>query len=101
MLIGEIEQKTNIRVKNIDDYETYINTIDVDYDAEDVAFTGCFYILNTPEFDKVNRSQSGKITDFEQDIVEYTGNNCYIPTGGSCFIKCINHLTDKDYTEEL
>ena len=36
-----------------------------------------------------------------QEIVEYHGQNCYIPTSGMCFIKCINYFTKKDYTEEF
>ena len=102
MLVGEIEQKTNIRFKNVDDFESYINAIDNSgYDSEDVIFTGWLYKLNTPEFKKVNRSQYGRGTDFKQDIVEYIGNNCYIPTSGICFIKCINYFTKKDYTEDF
>ena len=102
MLVGEIVQKTNIRFKNVDDFESYINAIDNGgYDAEDVIFTGWLYKLNTPEFKKVNRSRYGKGTDFKQDIVEYIGNNCYIPTSGMCFLKCINRFTKKDYTEEF
>ena len=98
MLIGEPEQKTNIRLKNDDDFETYINAIDnTGYDSDDVIFTGWLYKLNTPEFKKVTRSQYGKGTD----IVEYIGNNCYIPTSGNCFMKCINYFTGKDYTEEF
>ena len=51
MLVGEIEQKTNIRFKNVDDFESYINAIDnKGYDSEDVIFTGWLYKLNTPEF---------------------------------------------------
>ena len=96
MLVGEIEQKTNIRFKNVDDFQSYINAIDNSgYDSEDVIFTGWLYKLNTPEFKKVNRSQYGRGTDFKQDIVEYIGNNCYIPTSGNCFIKCINYFTKK------
>ena len=91
MLVGEVEQKTNIRLKNVDDFESYINARDNSgYDSEDVIFTGWLYKLNTPEFKKVNRSKYGRGTDFKQDIVEYIGNNCYIPTSGNCFIKCIN-----------
>ena len=102
MLVGEIEQKTNIRFKNVDDFERYNNAIDNSgYDTEDVIFTGWLYKLNTLEFKKVNRSQYGKGTDFKQDIVEYIGNNCYIPTSGNCFIKCINYFTKKDFTEEF
>ena len=59
------------------------------------------YKINTPELKKVNRSQYGRGTDFKQDIVQYIGNNCYIPTSGNCFIKCINYFTKKDYTEEF
>ena len=33
-----------------------------------------------------------------QEIVEYHGQNCYIPTSGMCFMKCINVFTKKDYT---
>ena len=32
----EIEKETNIRFKNFDDFETYINAIDVDYISEEV-----------------------------------------------------------------
>ena len=49
----------------------------------------------------VDRSQYGRSTDFKQDFVEYIGRNCYIPTSGKCFIKCVNHLTGIDYTEFL
>ena len=40
MIIGPVEHKTNIRFKNMDDFERYINAIDIDYDSEDVIFTG-------------------------------------------------------------
>ena len=43
MIIGPVEYKTNIRFKNMDDSERYINAIDVDYDSEDVIFTGYVY----------------------------------------------------------
>ena len=75
MLVGEVEQKTNIRFKNVDDIENYFNAIDNSgFDSDDVIFTGWLYKLNTPEIKKVNRSQYGRGTDFKQDIVEYIGN---------------------------
>ena len=40
MTIGPIERKTNIRFKNMDDFENYINAIDIDYDSDDVTSTG-------------------------------------------------------------
>ena len=30
MIIGPVEHKTNIRFKNMDDFERYINAIDID-----------------------------------------------------------------------
>ena len=37
MLIGEVEQKMNIRFKNVDDFENSINAIDNSgYDSDDV-----------------------------------------------------------------
>ena len=101
MIIGATKHKTNIRFKNMDDFENYINAIDVDYDSEDVTFTGYVYKLNTTHFKVVKRSAYGKGTNYMQEIVEYHGQNCYIPTSGMCFIKCINYFTKKDYTEEF
>ena len=101
MNIGHIEHKTNIRFKNMDDFERYINTIDIDYNSEDVTFTGYLYKLDTPQFNVVKRSAYGKGTNYMQEIVEYHGQNCFIPTSGMCFIKCINYFTKKDYTEDF
>ena len=101
MIIGPVEHKTNIRFKNMDDFERYIKAIDIDYDSEDVIFTGYVYKLNTPQFKVVKRSAYGRGTNYMQEIVEYQGQNCYIPTSGMCFIKCINYFTRKDYTEEF
>ena len=55
-IIGPVEYKTNIRFKNMDDFERYINAIDIDYDSEDVIFTGYVYKLDTPQFKVVKRS---------------------------------------------
>ena len=102
MTIGEIKQKTIIRFKNGNDFETYNNAIDIGgYDSEYVVFTGWLYKLSTPEFNKVNRSQYGRGTDFKQDFVEFIGNNCYILTSGNCFIESIKYITNKDHTEEF
>ena len=57
MLIGELEQKTNFRCKIVDDFEININAIDNGgYGSDDIILTGWLYKLNTPEFNKVNRS---------------------------------------------
>ena len=101
MIIGPVEHKTNIRFKNMDDIERYINAIDVDYDSEDVTFSGYVYKLDTPQFKVVRWSAYGRGTNYMQEIVEYFGQSCYIPSSGMCFIKCINYFTIKDYTEEF
>ena len=102
MLIGEIEQKTNSRFENVDVFEIYINSINNGgYDSEYVIFTRWLYKLNTPKYKKVNRSQYGKGTDFTQDIVENKGKNCYIPSNGNCFLKCIIFFAKKDYTKNF
>jgi len=59
MIIGPIEHKTNIRFKNMDDFESYINTTGVDYDSENVTFTGYVYKLKTHQFNVVERSVYG------------------------------------------
>ena len=66
-----------------------------------IFFTRRLYKLNTPEYNEVNRSQSGSGTDFKQDIVENKGNNCFVRSSTKCFKKCIIHLTAKKYTEDF
>ena len=98
--IGDPIKPTNIRFRNIDDYESYINTTDDGYDAEDAIFNGYIYEINTPQFNKVNRSQYGNGCDFKNEIIKYRGNNCFIPTKGYCFVKCGNFLTGQDYKQQ-
>ena len=98
--VGDQIRQTHIRFRNTNYYEAYINSIDQDYDSEDAIFNGYIYKLNTPQFNKVNRSQYGNGCSFDKIIIEYRGNNCYIPTKGYCFIKCLNFLTDRDYKQQ-
>ena len=80
MIIGPFEHKTIFRFKNVDDFESFINAIAVNYDSEDVTFTGHIYKLNTPQYKIMKGSAYGKGTNFMQKFVEYHGQNCYIPT---------------------
>ena len=64
MVTGPVEHKTNIRFKNVDDFERYIKAKIVDFEIEDNSFTGYVYELNTPQFNKVDKSQYGRGTDF-------------------------------------
>ena len=97
---GDQIRQTHIRFRNISDYEAYINAIDQDYDSEDAIFNGYIYKINTPQFNKVNRSQFGNGCSFDKIIIEYRGNNCFIPTKGYCFVECVNYLTGQDYKQE-
>ena len=96
---GQIRQ-THIIFRNIEDYESFINAIDEGYDAEDAFFNGYIYKLKKPPFNKVNKSQYGNGCDFKHEIIEYRGNNCFIPTKGYCFVKCISFLTGQDYKQQ-
>ena len=95
MIIGPIEHKINIRFKNMDDFESLINAIDVDYDSENVTFAGYVYKLNTLQIKIVERSAYSKGANYMQEIVEYNGQNCYIPTSGKYFIKGIIYFIKK------
>ena len=72
MNIGPIEHKTNIRFQSMDDFERYIKEIDVDYESEDVTFTGCVYKLDTPQFKVVRRSAHAKGTNNMQEMLNIT-----------------------------
>ena len=98
--VGDQVRQTNIRCRNMDDFESYINSIDEGYDAEDAIFHGHIYKINTPICNKVNRSQYGNGCDFKHEIIEYRGNNCLIPTKGYCFVKCFNFVTGQDYKQQ-
>ena len=92
MIIGPFKQKTNNRFKNMDDFESYINAKDIHYDSEDVSSTGYDYNLNTHQFENFQRSAYAKGTTYMQEIVEYHGQNCCIPTSSHC----ISFFTKKD-----
>ena len=88
--VGNQIRQTHIRFRNISDYEAYINSIDEGYVAEDAISNGYIYKIKTAQFKKVNKSQYGNGCVFKHEVIEYRGSNCYIPTKGYCFVKCIN-----------
>ena len=96
---GQIRQTHN-RFRNIDDFESYINSIEEGYDAEDAIFNGYIYKINTPHLNKVSRSQYGNGCDFKHQIIEYRGNKCFIPTIEYCSVKCINFLRGQGYKQQ-
>ena len=75
--VGDQIRQTHIRFRNMVDFESYINSIDEGYDADDCIFNGYIYKLDTPIFNKVNRSQYGNGCDFKHEFFEYRGNNFF------------------------
>ena len=105
-MIGELSIsdhicQTHISFRNITDSESYFNAIDQDYKSEDANFKGHTYKIDIPQFKLVNGSQYEICCDFKHEITEYRGNNCFIPTKGYCFIKCINYLTNFDFKNNI
>ena len=98
--VGDQIRQTHIRFRNIADYEAYINAIDEGYDAEDSIFDGYVYKIDTPQFNKINRSRFGNGCNFHKKIIECRRNNCFIATKGYCFVKCVKYLTGDDYKQE-
>ena len=74
--VGDQFRQTNTRLRNIDDFEAYINNIDENYDSDDSIFNGYIYKLDTPQFNKVNRSLLWKSegVSFKQAIQELKNN---------------------------
>ena len=100
LTINGIKKKTNMRFKNTTDLKSYIEKVDEKYDGDDVVYEGDVFQLNQTEFKPIKRSNYGKGSNHLFDIEEYVGTNCYIPTGKNCFVKCINYITEKDYTQQ-
>ena len=94
--IGDQIRPTRMRFRNNDYYETYIKTIDQDYESDDSIFIGYFCKINTPQFNLVNRSQYGNGCNFKKEIIEYRGNICFNPSKLYCFIECIKNLIGGD-----
>ena len=80
--IAHQTRETHIRFRNIDDFEAYINATDQDYESDDGIFNGYVFKLNAPQFNLVSRSRCGNGCDFKHGIIEFRGNNCFIPTKG-------------------
>ena len=90
-----IKEKTNLHFKNMNDFESYFEKIDLKNDGEDVVFEGHTFQLTQPDFKPIEWSNYGKGCNHLFDIEEYFGMKCYIATGRNCFVKCINYLTGK------
>ena len=101
LVFGDQLRTTHIGFKNVIDYEAHINAIDQVCDSDDASFNGYIYKINTAQFSLANRSQYGNGFDFKHGIIKYQGDNCFIPTIGYCFVKCINFITGEEYKQHL
>ena len=51
-------------------------------------------------FKRITRSDHGRGANEFNNILEYEGENCYIPSGNACFPKCNNYIFKKDFSME-
>ena len=95
---GEID--TNRFFKDSDELTKFIDKILDKYDDHpSIYYTGNIYRY-FKNYKRINRSEHGRGANEFNNIEEYKGNNCYIPSGNGCFLKCINYIFDKDFSIE-
>ena len=51
-------------------------------------------------FNQTKRSNYGKGCAAFNNILEYKGQLCYIPTGNDCFSKCLEYVYKRDFSNE-
>ena len=91
---------TNRFFKNSNELAKFIDKILDKYDDHpSIYYTGNIYRYFR-NFKRVNRSNYGRRADEFNDIEDYEGDRCYIPSGNGCFLKCINYIFDKDFSTE-
>jgi hypothetical protein len=81
-------------------FENYRNSFNSSSDETKYQFTGNVR-YGEDEFKRLRRSKHGKGEDFRFEIMEYEGENCYIPPAGNCFIRCYLHQEKKKMNELL
>ena len=95
---GEID--TNRFFKNSDELAKFIDKILDKYDDHpSIYYTGNIYRYFR-NFKRVNRSDHGRGANEFNNIEEYEGKKCYIPSENGCLLKCINYIFDKDFSME-
>ena len=97
---GEID--TNRFFKDSNELAKLIDKILDQYDDHpSIYYTGNIYIYRFfKNYKKVNRSEHGRGANEFNNIEEYKGERCYIPSGSGCFLKCINYIFDEVFTTE-
>ena len=94
------EIDTNRFFKDSNELAKFIDKILDKYDDHpSIYYTGNIY-RSFKNYKRVNRSDHGRGANEFNNILEYEGVNCYIPSGNGCFLKCINYIFDKDFSME-
>ena len=95
---GEID--TNRFFKDSDELAKFIYKILDKYDDHpSIYYTGNIYRYFR-NYKRITRSDHGRGANEFNNFQEYEGNNCYIPSGNGCFLKCINYIFNKDFSIE-
>ena len=95
---GEID--TNRFFKDSNELSEFIDKILDQYDDRpSIHYTGNIYRY-FKNFKRVTRSDHGRGANEFNNILEYEGKNCYIPSGNGCFLKGINYIFKKDFSIE-
>ena len=95
---GEID--TNRFFKDSNELAEFLDKILDKYDNHrSIYYTGNIYRYFR-KFKRVTRSEHGREANEFNNILEYEGENCFIPSGNGCFLKCINYIFKKDFSTE-
>ena len=95
---GEID--TNRFFKDSDELAKFIDKILDKYDDHpSIYYTGNIYRYFR-NYKRITRSEHGRGANEFNNILEYEGNNCYIPSGNGCFLKCITYIFKRDFSTE-
>ncbi|ESP03548.1 hypothetical protein LOTGIDRAFT_171342 [Lottia gigantea] len=97
---GKHKQDMHLVGFNGKSFHKIFSRMDLESDAFDWYFTRRI-LLRKDNFNEIKRSKVGRGTELLKKINEYIGKNCYIPTYGNCFIKCVNYVLNKDLTNEF
>ena len=96
---GEVD--TNRFFKDSNEIAKFIDKILDKYDDHpSIYYTGNIYRYFR-NYKRINRSDHGRGADEFNNIEEYNGENCYIPSGNGCFLKCINYIFKKHFSIEF
>ena len=95
---GEID--TDRFFKDSKELVEFIDKILDKYDDHpSIYYTGNIYRYFR-KFKRVTRSEHGRGANEFNNVLEYEGENCYIPSGNGCFLKCNNYIFREDFSME-